>query len=410
MINRKEPIMNEDYYANNLDAEQEAFLRRKKNNDLKNALKNGFGTGKLRVEPVDMESKPISDGYIPEVFGTMSESMPDFIQNKDISTNENNSSIHKYKNTRTDISENEILDNRYEQEQKINENHGDIENLTRANVVEDLSEAVEDLSEAVEDFEIKEEVFIKRFNYSEEEYRATDLVEMSKIYYYAEMLDRFIGQEAAKYEMLEDEPFIDIIRKELEKLLKKEQHSDLYLLYTTSSQGTRFSSLMDIMHRNNVFMGYIDNQSEIFSKERPLRVSSLNWSLLYKRNYENKVWLQPVEYANNSNESITPWTRSGLLIWFLGFIFASIGAYFYGQKEGSTIMQVLSPFIVVICLLSIASLLDFLGSLYVRLKYKKLEQAFLDIKNTVNETIVNKKDLNPLMFDVCIYYIKKFKK
>ena len=395
--------MNEDYYANNLDAEQEAFLRRKKNNDLKNALKNGFGTGKLRVEPVDMESKPISDGYIPEVFGTMSESMPDFIQNKDISTNENNSSIHKYKNTRTDISENEILDNRYEQEQKINENHGDIENLTRANVVEDLSEAVED-------FEIKEEVFIKRFNYSEEEYRATDLVEMSKIYYYAEMLDRFIGQEAAKYEMLEDEPFIDIIRKELEKLLKKEQHSDLYLLYTTSSQGTRFSSLMDIMHRNNVFMGYIDNQSEIFSKERPLRVSSLNWSLLYKRNYENKVWLQPVEYANNSNESITPWTRSGLLIWFLGFIFASIGAYFYGQKEGSTIMQVLSPFIVVICLLSIASLLDFLGSLYVRLKYKKLEQAFLDIKNTVNETIVNKKDLNPLMFDVCIYYIKKFKK
>lgn len=403
MINRKEPIMNEDYYTNNLDAEQEAFLRRKKNNDLKNALKNGFGTGKPRVEPVDMESKPISDGYIPEVFGAMSESMPDFIQNKDISTNENNSSIHEYKNTRTDISENEILDYRYEQEQKINENHGDIENLTRANVVEDLNEYVDNL-------EKKEEVFIKRFNYSEEEYRATDLVEMSKIYYYAEMLDRFIGQEAAKYEMLEEEPFIDIIRKELEKLLKKEQHSDLYLLYTTSSQGTRFSSLMDIMHRNNVFMGYIDNQSEIFSKQRPLRVSSLNWNLLYKRNYENKVWLQPVEYANNSNESITPWTRSGLLIWFLGFIFASIGAYFYGQKEGSTIMQVLSPFIVVICLLSITSLLDFLGSLYVRLKYKKLEQAFLDIKNTVNETIVNKKDLNPLMFDVCIYYIKKFKK
>lgn len=247
-------------------------------------------------------------------------------------------------------------------------------------------------------------------NLSEETYKYEDIVEVSKIYYYAEMLDRFIGNEANLYELLEDESFIDIIKKELEKILKKEEYSQLNLIYSTSPLGTKYSSLMSELHKSVVFMNYIKKQSDIFMNEQPKRLIQLNWVPLYNVNYNNKAWLQPLRYTKETNESLTPWTRTGLLVWLIVIIISGLGSYFYSLKEGAQFIEIISPFILTGTILLFGAIVDFIGAFYIKGKYIKLERDFLDIKNSVNEISVNKKDLNPLMFDVCSYYVKRNQK
>lgn len=400
MFDKREPVMNEDFYNKNLDAEQEAFLKKKKNNDLKNAFKSGFGKNKISDEKKE----------VPSIFNFINEKNNSDNSNDHLSNNVNDGFLHQMEDFLNVAKiDNEVIKNQKENhkiEKKLEEKNIEsfIENIiSEATDEKEIDVANNKINESLNSINQEE----KNSTYCLDEYNRTDLLEISKIYYYAEMLDKFIGQEAGTYEMLEKEPFIDLIKLELEKILRKEQHQELNLIYSTSSQGTKFSSLMVELHRNNIFMGYIDNQSKLFITEHPNRISGLNWFSLYQANYQNKVWLQPIEYSKKNNESITPWTRTGVFVWILGMFLSLIGVFFNNQKENIGTIEIYSPMLIILAILIIVSAFDYVGSLVVKIKYKKLEKTLIEIKTNVNETIVNKKDINPLMYDVCSHYIKR---
>ncbi len=396
--------MNEDFYINNLDPEQEAFLKRKKNNDLKNAFKNGL----KRANNIKTEITEIEKQDVPSNFHLVSD------ENKKNISEQNTETFLNQVEKFLDLTKSNKIE---EISNKDNKNNSDKSQSNIEDVISKLIPNSRNINGAINLLEIEDidsnidtDNLKNNTNLSEETYKYEDIVEVSKIYYYAEMLDRFIGNEANLYELLEDESFIDIIKKELEKILKKEEYSQLNLIYSTSPLGTKYSSLMSELHKSVVFMNYIKKQSDIFMNEQPKRLIQLNWVPLYNVNYNNKAWLQPLRYTKETNESLTPWTRTGLLVWIIVIIISGLGSYFYSLKEGAQFIEIISPFILTGTILLFGAIVDFIGAFYIKGKYIKLERDFLDIKNSVNEISVNKKDLNPLMFDVCSYYVKRNQK
>ncbi len=392
--------MNEDFYINNLDPEQEAFLKRKKNNDLKNGLK--------RANNIKTEITEIEKQDVPSNFHLVSD------ENKKNISEQNTETFLNQVEKFLDLTKSNKIE---EISNKDNKNNSDKSQSNIEDVISKLIPNSRNINGAINLLEIEDidsnidtDNLKNNTNLSEETYKYEDIVEVSKIYYYAEMLDRFIGNEANLYELLEDESFIDIIKKELEKILKKEEYSQLNLIYSTSPLGTKYSSLMSELHKSVVFMNYIKKQSDIFMNEQPKRLIQLNWVPLYNVNYNNKAWLQPLRYTKETNESLTPWTRTGLLVWLIVIIISGLGSYFYSLKEGAQFIEIISPFILTGTILLFGAIVDFIGAFYIKGKYIKLERDFLDIKNSVNEISVNKKDLNPLMFDVCSYYVKRNQK
>lgn len=323
MFDKQEPIMNEDFYINNLDPEQEAFLKRKKNNDLKNAFKNGL----KRANNIKTEITEIEKQDVPSNFHLVSD------ENKKNISEQNTETFLNQVEKFLDLTKSNKIE---EISNKDNKNNSDKSQSNIEDVISKLIPNSRNINGAINLLEIEDidsnidtDNLKNNTNLSEETYKYEDIVEVSKIYYYAEMLDRFIGNEANLYELLEDESFIDIIKKELEKILKKEEYSQLNLIYSTSPLGTKYSSLMSELHKSVVFMNYIKKQSDIFMNEQPKRLIQLNWVPLYNVNYNNKAWLQPLRYTKETNESLTPWTRTGLLVWIIVIIISGLGSYFY---------------------------------------------------------------------------------
>lgn len=441
MFERKEPIINEDsFYTENLDAEQEAFLKKKKNEDLKNALRtNGFNKfsnqnknvksifrndssiRKEKNEHADSlsntENKELHNHDWLEDTGLSGFNKNMFVQDnvKDVDTNFVDK-IEAFITITEDVNRNKkynantenirsVIKDEVMVESLIGKALGQSEIFKVSNKLENKIEKESlDLENAELEENIEEDTDFNGNSKFEEEYKDIDIVELSKIYFYAEMLSNLVSGNID--EIKEEESFVSVLIKEFEKLINKENNYFIKTVYENSPRSVRFSSVMESMHMNSVFMNYIKYQSDLFEQIKPERNKDLYWYGWYKSNYESKVWLQPKKYSEDGNETLTPWTKSGLLIWAIGIFLGLVTTIFYSFTGERTILEIFSPLFIIMGLLGITSLLDMCASMFLKSKYTKFEKQILIIKEKVSDISIGKKEINPLMFDVCYHYLK----